>query len=357
MVDRRPVRRVHRARGRRRGRQAARAEVGGPGVATPGRSSTPAARPRPHCCWHLLPRRSPIARGCGACWPWLSTGPRGRPRHWRPCVPCAPDSSRTSGSTRPSRHRVSSGQCWPRTSPSPRPAPAPHARQTTTAVSRAATPGRARFTASAVALLDDASAAGEVRYLLVSGEAGIGKTRLVGDLAAFAAGSGFAVLVGRCHEGDYAPALWPWVTIVRGLPGADDAPELAPLARRQLDARPLGRFGDADVRRGRRAARGQRGPTAPAGRAGGHPLGRRDDAPPAASPGVERTRCAARRGDHPTYRRGPPVGRPGRHDGRPGPRRRRTTSARRPRHRGGRHPARATRSARTTRGSTNRSRA
>ena len=110
----------------------------------------------------------------------------------------------------------------------PPPAPAP-ARQTTTAVSRAATPGRARFTASAVALLDDASAAGEVRYLLVSGEAGIGKTRLVGDLAAFAEGSGFAVLVGRCHEGDDAPALWPWVTIVRGLPGADDAPELAPL--------------------------------------------------------------------------------------------------------------------------------
>ena len=37
------------------------------------------------------------------------------------------------------------------------------------------------------------------------------------------------MLVGRCHEGDYAPALWPWVTIVRGLPGAADVPELAPL--------------------------------------------------------------------------------------------------------------------------------
>ena len=110
------------------------------------------------------------------------------------------------------------------------PPPAPRRRgRTPPLCRRSATPGRARFTASAVALLDDACAAGEVRYLLVSGEAGIGKTRLVGDLAAFAAGTGFAVLVGRCHEGDYAPALWPWVTIVRGLPGADDAPELAPL--------------------------------------------------------------------------------------------------------------------------------
>ena len=172
------------------------------------------------------------------------------------------------------------------------PPPAP-ARQTTTAVSRAATQGRARFTASAVALLDDASAAGEVRYLLVSGEAGIGKTRLVGDLAAFAEGSGFAVLVGRCHEGDDAPALWPWVTIVRSLPVRRRTRACA-LARGRSTADLSGRVGDADVRRGRRScSRHSAGPSAPAGRARGHPLGRRDDAPAAPPPGVERTGRAA----------------------------------------------------------------
>jgi DNA-binding CsgD family transcriptional regulator len=50
---------------------------------------------------------------------------------------------------------------------------------------------------------------------LVAGEPGIGKTRLLEELAAAAGESGAQLLWGRCYEGDGAPALWPWVQILR----------------------------------------------------------------------------------------------------------------------------------------------
>ncbi len=92
-----------------------------------------------------------------------------------------------------------------------------------------ATAGRDEVTSAARSVLDAAVAKERLHFLSVSGEAGIGKTRLISDLSLLATEAGFDVLVGRCLEGDYAPALWPWVTIVRGLPGADQVPELAPL--------------------------------------------------------------------------------------------------------------------------------
>ena len=56
-------------------------------------------------------------------------------------------------------------------------------------------------------LLDDA-AAGRPAHALVSGDAGVGKTRLVAELAARAAGRGIMVLSGRCAElGDSIPYL------------------------------------------------------------------------------------------------------------------------------------------------------
>jgi len=56
-------------------------------------------------------------------------------------------------------------------------------------------------------LLDDA-AAGRPAHALVSGDAGVGKTRLVAELAARAADRGFMVLSGRCAElGDSVPYL------------------------------------------------------------------------------------------------------------------------------------------------------
>ena len=66
------------------------------------------------------------------------------------------------------------------------------------------------------AALDDADR-GHGRLFLISGEPGIGKTRLAGELAADAATRGGRVAWGRCWEGGGAPAYWPWVEIVRAL--------------------------------------------------------------------------------------------------------------------------------------------
>ena len=56
-------------------------------------------------------------------------------------------------------------------------------------------------------LLDDA-AAGQPAHALISGDAGVGKTRLVAELAVRAADRGFMVLSGRCAElGDSIPYL------------------------------------------------------------------------------------------------------------------------------------------------------
>ncbi len=123
----------------------------------------------------------------------------------------------------------------PLSRPAPSPSPAPSSTPSSTpsgtpsGTPSTATAGRAGVTAAAASVLDAARASGRTHYLAVSGEAGIGKTRLVADLSRLATEAGIDVLVGRCHEGDYAPALWPWVTIVRGLAEADQAPELAPL--------------------------------------------------------------------------------------------------------------------------------
>ena len=47
------------------------------------------------------------------------------------------------------------------------------------------------------------------------GEPGIGKTRTAGVLAGEARAHGWGVLWRRCHEGDGAPAFWPWVQVLR----------------------------------------------------------------------------------------------------------------------------------------------
>jgi tetratricopeptide (TPR) repeat protein len=52
---------------------------------------------------------------------------------------------------------------------------------------------------------------------LISGEPGIGKTRLADELAADAASRGMRVVWGRCWEGGGAPAYLPWVDVLRTL--------------------------------------------------------------------------------------------------------------------------------------------
>jgi DNA-binding SARP family transcriptional activator len=58
---------------------------------------------------------------------------------------------------------------------------------------------------------------GRGRVVLVAGEPGIGKTRLAEEAARRGAAAGMQVAWGRCHEGDGAPALWPWAQVVRQL--------------------------------------------------------------------------------------------------------------------------------------------
>lgn len=66
------------------------------------------------------------------------------------------------------------------------------------------------------AMLDQALQ-GRGGLALVAGEAGIGKTRLIEELASSAHARGIPVLWGRCREGEGAPAFWPWLQILRGL--------------------------------------------------------------------------------------------------------------------------------------------
>ncbi len=59
--------------------------------------------------------------------------------------------------------------------------------------------------------------AGAGALLLVTGEAGIGKSRLAQEAAVRAAAAGMQVLSGRCWEGGGAAAYWPWAQVFRGL--------------------------------------------------------------------------------------------------------------------------------------------
>jgi class 3 adenylate cyclase/DNA-binding CsgD family transcriptional regulator len=75
-----------------------------------------------------------------------------------------------------------------------------------------------------------AAVAGQGSVVLLLGEPGIGKTRLLEELAMTARTQGVPVLWGRCYEGEGAPAYWPWVQVVRAYVSAHDAETL----RRQM---------------------------------------------------------------------------------------------------------------------------
>ena len=76
-------------------------------------------------------------------------------------------------------------------------------------------------------MLDEA-AAGRGGVAIVTGDAGIGKTRLLQEVADRAAGRGWTVASGRCWEEGGAPAYWPWIQVVRAAGG--DFAEIAAAA-------------------------------------------------------------------------------------------------------------------------------
>jgi tetratricopeptide (TPR) repeat protein len=57
--------------------------------------------------------------------------------------------------------------------------------------------------------------AGHGHLFLLSGEPGIGKTRLADEFGRFTVAQGIRVAWGRCWEGGGAPAYWPWIQVVR----------------------------------------------------------------------------------------------------------------------------------------------
>jgi DNA-binding SARP family transcriptional activator len=58
---------------------------------------------------------------------------------------------------------------------------------------------------------------GEVRFAVLEGEAGIGKTRLLEEVASLASAAGVKSVWGRCGDGEVAPAYWPWLEVLRTL--------------------------------------------------------------------------------------------------------------------------------------------
>ncbi|HEY0749313.1 MAG TPA: AAA family ATPase [Steroidobacteraceae bacterium] len=67
---------------------------------------------------------------------------------------------------------------------------------------------------------------GQRQMVLISGEAGIGKTRCAEALAEVAEDQGALVLWGRCHEEAGAPPYWPWVQILRAYVDASSLDEV-----------------------------------------------------------------------------------------------------------------------------------
>jgi predicted ATPase/DNA-binding winged helix-turn-helix (wHTH) protein len=61
---------------------------------------------------------------------------------------------------------------------------------------------------------------------VLSGEAGIGKTRTAQWIAELARAHGADVWVGSCHEGEGAPAFWPWAQVMRSAYYAEGGPAL-----------------------------------------------------------------------------------------------------------------------------------
>ncbi len=83
--------------------------------------------------------------------------------------------------------------------------------------------------------LDDARS-GRGRFFLVTGEPGIGKSRLADERARHAASRGMLVLRAGCWEGGGTPAYWPFIQLIRAALGG--AERDTPLKRLEAECAP-----------------------------------------------------------------------------------------------------------------------
>jgi tetratricopeptide (TPR) repeat protein len=80
---------------------------------------------------------------------------------------------------------------------------------------------------------------GRGTLVLISGEPGIGKTRLMAEFAARAQRAGVTSLWANCWEGGEAPVFWPWIQVLRAYGRGRDPAELHQelgAAARELEA-------------------------------------------------------------------------------------------------------------------------
>ena len=126
--------------------------------------------------------------------------------------------------------------------------------------------GRVRALSRMLGAVEEASA-GRARLVLVAGEAGIGKTSLISEVAARA---GLRVGWGTCADAERAPAFWPWTAALRGLLATLGTAEVEALTR--TDIVELSRLlpeltgpgtPGGEARAGREPTRCRRGTTAP----------------------------------------------------------------------------------------------
>lgn len=81
--------------------------------------------------------------------------------------------------------------------------------------------GRDRELRRLVAALDTATRLGEAGVTLVLGEPGMGKSRLIAEVAKIARERDFRVFAGRAYDGGLGSAYAPWIDALGGLPAAE----------------------------------------------------------------------------------------------------------------------------------------